>query len=322
MPDLETIALSAALEEDDVAFWEQLKAEIETPLDGRTESCAAHKAVLERLESHKCAPTKAHLYELDRLTLEIASDDEVRAQAPWLYCRYCRERAEAIDPNDLAMNPPGPNDSGKMIALRARMLEILRTLHWSYTFGPIRERRRKELIKLAMWVTVAATVILGASVVILRSVNQPFFAMLSAVVYAGLMGGAVSCARRLGNVSTTDDALGSIYALKNSRYVLLFAPMTGAVFAVITMLLFMAGLMVGPLFPKFTELTFAGTVSGPWQFTNALLPTTSSGYALLFLWCFIAGFAERFIPDTLDDLTKRAANQKKEAAKEPTPALH
>jgi hypothetical protein len=97
------------------------------------------------------------------------------------------------------------------------------------------------------------------------------------------MGGTVSCAQRLRDVSSTDDALGGIYALKNSRYVLIFAPMTGAVFALVTMLLFMGGLMTGAMFPTFKDI---GTA------------------ALLFLWCFISGFAERFIPDTLDPLAE------------------
>ena len=153
-------------------------------------------------------------------------------------------------------------------------------------------------------------------VAIFRSINQPFFAMLVSVLYAGVMGGAVSCARRLGNVSTTDDALGSIIALKNSRYVLIFAPITGAVFAVVAMLLFMGEILSGPLFPSFAKLTSTGPISGGWPFAHALLPSTSSAYALLFLWCFIAGFAERFIPDTLDSLTKRAEPRKSEPGKE------
>ena len=324
MPDpgngVYSAAVCAALEEDGAAFLGQIIAEVESPLDG-SDSKAALKAILDRLGCHKDILTKAGLlYEFDRLALETASEDEVIAHAPGLYRRYCLERGQAIDPHDQTMNPPAPGDPKTIKALRARVLEILRTLHWSYAFGPIRERNRVSLIKMAMLVMVAATVIMGVLVAIFRSLDQPFLAMLVSVVYAGVMGGAVSCARRLGDVSTTDDALGSIYALKNSRYVLIFAPMTGAVFAVVTLLLFMGKLMTGSLFPAFAELTVGGPANSGWAFTRALLPTASSGYALLFLWCFIAGFAERFIPDTLDALTKRAAAQKADGGKEGTPA--
>ena len=321
MPNLDTgvhaVASSAILEEDDLAFLGQLTAEVESPLDGAEQSRAACKALLERLEKHKDSLTKADLYEFDRLTLELESNEEVIAHAPGLYRRYCQERGQTIDPNDPANNPPHPGDphEGEMKALRARMLEILRALHWSYTFGPIRVRRRAKLIWDAIKVMGAATVIMGGLVAIFHSMSQPFLAMLASVLYAGVMGGAVSCARRLGNVSTTDDALGSIIALKNSRYVLIFAPITGAIFAMVTMLLFMGELMSGPLFPSFAKLTATGPITGGWPFAHALLPSTSSGYALLFLWCFVAGFAERFIPDTLDSLTKRAATPSTEARK-------
>jgi len=320
MPDMETAQASAALEEDDVAFLRQLIAEFETPLGGEEKSRDARKALVEWFETHKGAPTKADLYEFDRFTWNMASDEEIIAQAPGLYRRYCEERGEKLDPNDPAMKPPDPEEKHGILALRARMLEILRDLHWSYTFGPIREKRRVRLIKEAMLVMVVATAITGVLVGTFRHVDHRFFAMLITVVYAGVMGGAVSCARRLGSVSTRDDALGSIYALKNSHYVLFFAPITGAVFAVVTMLLFMGKLLTGVLFPSFAELKNSGPVNGPWAFTHELLPSTSSGYALLFLWCFIAGFAERLIPDTLEQLTKRAATQKTEAGKEEAPA--
>jgi|CZKL01.1.fsa_nt_gi hypothetical protein len=172
MPNLETNVFGAALGDDNVAFWEQLKAEIETPLDARTESDVARKAVLERLGIRKGAPTKADVYELDRLTLEIASDEEVIAQAPGLYRKYCHERGEPINPDDPALNPPQASDTEKLKALRARMLEILRVLHWSYTFGPIRERRRVRLIKEPMLVMVAATIIMVGLVAVLRSMNH------------------------------------------------------------------------------------------------------------------------------------------------------
>jgi hypothetical protein len=322
MPESETAVVKVKPEEDDVAFLKQIMAEFETPLDSdppldKETSHHARKALLEGLKLNTEIPTKADLYEIDRLTLEMASDVEIVAQAPGLYRRYCEDRGETIDSNDPTMNPPKPEEKDKIKALRGRMLEILRALHWSYTFGPIRERRRVRLIKEAMLVMVAATAIMGALVGILRSVDHRFFAMLVTVVYAGLMGGAVSCARRLGSVPATGDALGSIHALKNSHYVLFFAPLTGAVFAVVTMLMFMGELLTGTLFPSFTKVVSAGSGTGVWTFTHELLPTTSSGYALLFLWCFIAGFAERFIPDTLDSLTKRAAAQKKETGTAP-----
>jgi hypothetical protein len=53
--------------------------------------------------------THADLYMPDRLVLEMASPEELRAQASGLYQRYCDERGEAVDPSDPAMKRPGPD---------------------------------------------------------------------------------------------------------------------------------------------------------------------------------------------------------------------
>jgi hypothetical protein len=305
-------------EDYDVAFLEHLQAEAitESTLDYSKDPESARtkiKEILQKYEKDKSSLTKADLYAIDRLVLAMAPADELRAEAPALYQRYCDERGEVVDPNDPAMKRPvpgQPEDPKELESLRARLRQILRSLHWSYALSPLREKRRVELIVDSMWLMVAATAVLGLCLWWSRASNQgqghPFFAVLAAVVYAGIMGGAVSCTRRLGDVPTKGDALGSIYALTNSRYVLFFAPLTGAVFAVVTMLLFIGGALSGGAFPNFSPLTATGPVGGEWTFSHSLLPVASKDYALLFLWCFISGFAERFIPDTLTQITQRA----------------
>lgn len=122
--------------------------------------------------------------------------------------------------------------------------------------------------------TIALAIALG--VLSSDRVKAPFYAVLSTAVYAGAMGGAVSFNRRLGAVPTHGDALGSIHALTNSGYVLVFAPLTGAVFAVITMLLFIGGILSGAIFPAFVfddaAAKAAAAAGHTWVFVHALLP--------------------------------------------------
>jgi hypothetical protein len=303
------------LEDCDIAFLEHLQAEAKTILGGFNCPEVARKTFenLEALYGDTPSVRKAHLYLCDRALLETVSPAELRAEAPGLYKRYCEEVGEAVDPTDPTMKRPTPGmpeDKAEVDTLRARVLQIVRALHWSYTFGPLREKNRVRLIVEAMVVMIIATGALAATLGILRQLRadqgQPFFAVLATVIYVGVMGGVVSCIQRLSQIPTSGDALRSIYELKNSRYVLYFAPLTGAVFAVITMLLFMGQILKGLIFPVFPELTTQVPITGDWSFTRSLLPAGSKDYALLFLWCFIAGFAERFIPDTLTDLTQRA----------------
>jgi hypothetical protein len=51
-----------------------------------------------------------------------------------------------------------------------------------------------------------------------------------------------------------------------------------------------------------------------WWFWQHLLPIAPMDYAKLFLWCFISGFAERFIPDMIDNLVDRADAPKSNAS--------
>jgi hypothetical protein len=304
------------LEESDLAFLQHLKAEADTsfgdPPDGQAVRRAYNKLV-DRYGRESESLTKADLYALDRLLVSMASTHELWAEAPELYRRYCEDRGVPVNPNDPAL---GAEDADKVGVLRARLLQVLRSLHWSYTFGPIRETLRVRLIEKAMLAMAVATVSLGVFVAILYLWHKPFFAVLSTVVYAGVMGGLASCTLRLTAVPTQGDALGSIYALKNSRYVLFFSPLTGAVFAVVALGLFVGQVLAGSIFPAFPPLDTTNA-TGDWAFTQLLLPVGSKDYALLFVWCFIAGFAERFVPDTLSELIQRGRRRDTAAAREP-----
>jgi hypothetical protein len=98
------------------------------------------------------------------------------------------------------------------------------------------------------------------------------------------------------------DPLISIFGLDNAGYYLWLSPLLGAIFAVVLMMMFIGGMLKGVVFPEFIhvvasrpDLSFFDTVWGT-------LPKNSEEYGKLLVWSFLAGFAERLVPDSLDRL--------------------
>ncbi len=95
---------------------------------------------------------------------------------------------------------------------------------------------------------------------------------------------------------------------------LFVAGLTGPVFALILLVLFMTGsLDLGGLTPKFLGAPLAsGQPVLPnfnvlnWTFHVA----GAADGAKLCIWSFIAGFAEKLVPDVLDRFTKTSAKSK------------
>ena len=138
----------------------------------------------------------------------------------------------------------------------------------------------------------------------------PFDGLLTflLVAFAGFMGGAFSVVRRLQTPAADGDAALNLQGLTAGEANVTLAPLSGAIAGLVLYLFFCGKLIEGTLFPTI----FSPEVKPPLSFTSfiTLLQTTGpqSGFDLakVLVWCFVAGFAERLVPDAIDRLTSAA----------------
>lgn len=169
-------------------------------------------------------------------------------------------------------------------------------------------------------------------------VTAVFGITVASVACAGIVGGCVSMLQRIQSAPTEGDALFNLAALTNGWRGLSLSPLYGAIFASLLFVLFAAGILRGSVFPKIetvgSETTqpaaAAATEAGPnpsasptptpapaptatptsrvlqvKDFLKETGPKDGVSFALLMIWSFIAGFAERLVPDTLNRLVAK-----------------
>lgn len=158
---------------------------------------------------------------------------------------------------------------------------------------------------------------------------------VGSVALAGIVGGCVSMLQRIQSAPTEGDALFNLAALTNGWRGVSLSPLYGAIFASLLFVLFAAGILEGTIFPKIetvgSEKTQpAATAAAPANaaapaaiasptpnetqrvgilqvkdFLKETGPKDGVSFALLMIWSFIAGFAERLVPDTLNRLVAK-----------------
>jgi hypothetical protein len=218
--------------------------------------------------------------------------------------------------NYLLSLPPNENDlaPSELPLLRADLERLLDALHWSYALIPVRERLRTQIISAVSAQIFVWTLVVAGLVVWSASYKQTLLATLVLVLLAGALGGFVSLLRRIQMVPVGGDPLLSIFELENGRVSLYLAPLSGALFALVLFFVFQGGLLKGALFPELTGFSLK-----IYEFSWANDPIAHVEYAKLLVWAFIAGFAERLVPDTLARLVQRGEEASAAARTAPPP---
>jgi hypothetical protein len=251
--------------------------------------------------SPPAALTWGDLFVLEKNMLAMQPELTVRRRAWGMRDAYRELFGQRQYEVYMASKPPNENESG-IADVRADLDRLLDNLHWRYALTPIRERMRNGLIKfIGNWVFWSAIVLLILAYWS-ACYDQTLVATLLILMLAGSLGGFMSLLQRIQNTPALGDPLISIFEIQNGAFSLYLAPVTGAVFALLLYLIFLGGLVSGVIFPEHLSHFHLWWGQVHWEGANPTAPD----FAKLVVWSFIAGFAERFVPDTLDRLVSRA----------------
>jgi hypothetical protein len=129
--------------------------------------------------------------------------------------------------------------------------------------------------------------------------------MISWVVFiCGIIGGFVSIQQRVKNISDEELEL-----LSSSWFQILLVPIFGAVFSLVLYCIFLSDLLNSDVFPKFFYPSPPSTGPNDDFIVKVLqktYPLTGPDLAKLIFWSFVAGFAERFVPQIISNFTSKS----------------
>ncbi len=143
-----------------------------------------------------------------------------------------------------------------------------------------------------------------------REPNKPFEPpLLTVVQLAGALGAFFSALIRLYDLRDLPKALVAreLEGLPRAHLVIysMVPAVVGAIAATAIHMLFASGLLQGDLFPAFNCKAKSGGVCQSFaSLINDWGPKEATDYAKDIVWGFVAGFAERLVPDTLQSLTR------------------
>ena len=204
---------------------------------------------------------------------------------------------------------PCPN-TAKTIAAKEAEEEDLRG-NLAMMLAEVQRRRslilaRESQRNLITWfgATGAILTVIGGLALGHTSLSHPAnqtFLRICFVMLGGATGGWISMLRRLQSAGRGTDQSRDIIVMEAGQTSLLLSPLYGAIFASILYLIFKADMLstllggkgavgISCLFPVFTP--------------EGLL--AKQEVAKLMVWSFVAGFAEKFVPDVLDRIASRS----------------
>jgi hypothetical protein len=284
------------------------------------------------------------VFEVEMALIRILPEEAVRAKIWSARSGYRKLVGETLYRQYLETRPPDPADrTVPLERVRADLVDLVKGTHWWHANAVVVERGMKDYKMLLVralelsFALVLAGMLLAVGARALgvdACVSQYAWVVNVLVVTAcsGMAGAIISMARRISlyvrvPLSDTDPVI-RVTGLGNGETGLRLSIMSGAVFSLVLYFLFVAGfgktILSGELIPEFPGADAClGSAceegSRVAEILCGMIPVDSAALARLVIWSFVAGFAERFVPDILDSLAGRAGRRRDDRKQEDSP---
>ncbi len=258
----------------------------------------------------KSPATWEGLYRLEMATLRARTGPELRRSAWLMRLRFRNVAGESAYRSYLASSPPDPATSDEAV-LMGDLVNLLQRVYYLIALSPASEAIRHALLLGAVGIGVLA---IGALLALVFFVQPQNVGVFQLALLAGAIGGTMSLIQRVQSLPEADPLLFRLSGVTTVIQTLIVPPLTGSIFAGLLFLIFASGVLSGDVFPKFvvSPPNPKGVDFNAFFFQTA--PDSGKSYALVMVWSFIAGFLERFVPDTIDRLTAQRSTGKKSSS--------
>lgn len=296
-------------------YFDHLNAELRSrSLDALSQD---NKAVIDDILKRRQERTLTwnDLYTFDLILSRLLSPERLAREVWSLRSRY-RDIAGLKEYEAyLASKPPDPAGQVEEKALRADIEYLLGEIYLRYAITPVNQMVSDRISK-----RVTTVILVGVGLMLLVVLmhalgfthSRP--ATLLTVLFVGAMGGLLSMQQRYQSVSREGDPIDNISELTQGWSKLFLPAISGAIFAALLYMMVIGGLLQGDLFPTLNAQAKDATTPGGVGLLDLIdqsRPDSTSSYAKLIIWSFIAGFAERFVPDTLSSfISKRETDSR------------
>jgi hypothetical protein len=293
-----------------LSYFEQLRTEWSLIPDAEQAIGASGQQRLQELRNKPAADlTWSDLYAFERLLTRAVPFERLKRLAASIRNEY-KDIVGLEGYQAYENGKPSPADGSNEPALRADIEQVQCELQWLYIIQPLEESSRNYLTRWLSYMMFGLTALLIGWIII-----SDFFVRqhdkgpqpIAFVLFAGALGATFSAQRRIQTAGGRRTSLVSVMRSGSTRLSVQIAPIIGGLSAALLAFLFASGLISGALFPK---VAIIGTPQGALPLFLPLNSANDLSFAMLVVWSFVAGFAERLIPDALDRLASQAEKEK------------